>query len=37
MGPLAGGVLYQLNSSMPYAVAAVALLPMICFVWFMKE
>jgi MFS family permease len=37
MGPLAGGVLYQLNSSLPYSVAAVALLPMICFVWFVKE
>jgi len=37
MGPLAGGLLYQFNSSLPYAVAAVMLLPMVFFVWLVKD
>jgi len=33
VGPLAGGLLYQLNASLPYAVASVLMLPMVIFVW----
>jgi len=36
IGPLSGGALYHLDAGLPYAVAAVMMMPMVIFVWRMK-
>lgn len=36
VGPIGGGVLYQLNASLPYAAASLMMVPMVIFAWRMK-